>query len=51
MARQDDDQRGSTASALSRNPFRAERLGGFMPFFWYGMRTRHWLKLLASGSL
>ena len=32
-----------------RNPFAAERLGGFLPFFWYGMRSRDWLRLLRSG--
>ena len=32
------------------DPFRVEREGNYVPFFWYGMRTRHWLKLLASGG-
>ena len=32
------------------NPFWVERVGGYVPFFWYGMRTRHWLKLLAGGG-
>lgn len=32
-----------------RNPFRAERLGGFLPFFWYGTRMRDWRRLLAAG--
>ncbi len=34
----------------SANPFRAERLGGFIPFIWYGMRFGDWWKLLASGE-
>lgn len=32
-----------------RNLFRTERLGGFLPFVWYGSRTRDWLALLARG--
>lgn len=31
------------------NPFRAERLGGFLPFVWYGTRLSDWLRLLARG--
>ncbi|HTV71615.1 MAG TPA: sulfotransferase [Rhizobiaceae bacterium] len=33
-----------------RNPFRAERLGGYMPFFWYGSRWRTWSRILKSGN-
>lgn len=31
------------------NPFRAERLGNFMPFLWYGIRFREWREMLAEG--
>ena len=50
------DQTEQTAEPVFKlsylNPFRArpKRVGGYVPFFWYGMRTRHWLKLLASGG-
>ena len=33
-----------------RNPFRATRLGGFLPFFWYGTRVRDWQRMLKAGG-
>jgi hypothetical protein len=33
-----------------RNPFRAERFGGYMPFLWYGSRFGQWLRLIRSGN-
>ncbi len=41
-------RRRPSAATFISNPFRAVRLGGFMPFMWYGMRLGPWLRLLAA---
>jgi hypothetical protein len=44
-----NDNPPSTRTLGLPKSLRAERLGGFLPFVWYATRTKHWLKLLASG--